>query len=82
MKTYVVIPHLNHLVETVLMGGHNIWFQREKRKIIPQLSSNTPLLSRAVIDEMYTSSESNFTFISLPSFDLDKCVYWGPGIQT
>ena len=26
-KTYVVIPHLNHLDEMVQMRGHNIWFQ-------------------------------------------------------
>ena len=30
--------------DTVQMRGHNIWFQREIRKIIPQLSSNTPLI--------------------------------------
>ena len=27
IKTYDVTPHLNHLVETVQMRGHNIWFQ-------------------------------------------------------
>ena len=42
IKTYVVTPHLNRLDKTVQMRGHNIWFQREIRKIIPQLSSNTP----------------------------------------
>ena len=26
-KTYVVTPHLNRLVETVQMRGHNIWFR-------------------------------------------------------
>ena len=26
-KTSVVTPHLNRLVETVHMRGHNIWFQ-------------------------------------------------------
>ena len=41
-KTYVVTSHLNRLDETVQMRGHNIWFQREIRKIIQQLSSNTP----------------------------------------
>ena len=39
-KTYVV----NRLIEMVQMRGHNIWFQWEIRKIIPQLSSNTPLV--------------------------------------
>ena len=43
-KTYVVTPHLKHLDETVQMRGHNMWFQRETRKIIPQLSSITPLI--------------------------------------
>ena len=42
-KEYVVTPHLNRLDETVQMRGHNIWFQWEIRKIIPQLS-NTPLI--------------------------------------
>ena len=27
IKTYVVIPHLNRLNETVQMRGHNIWFR-------------------------------------------------------
>ena len=44
IKTYVVTPHLNRLDETVQMMGHNICLQREIRKIIPQLSSNTPLI--------------------------------------
>ena len=26
IKTYVVTPHLNLLIETVQMRGHNIWF--------------------------------------------------------
>ena len=43
-KTYVVIPHLNRLDETVQMMGHNICFQCEIRKVISQLSSNTPLI--------------------------------------
>ena len=42
MFFYVVTPHLNHLIETVQMRGHNIWFQSEIRKIIPQLLSHTP----------------------------------------
>ena len=27
IKTYVVTPHLNRLVKTVQMRGHNIWFK-------------------------------------------------------
>ena len=42
IKSYVVTLHLNRLVETVQMKGHNIWFALEIRKIIPQLSSNAP----------------------------------------
>ena len=40
IKTYVVIPHLNRLIETVQMRGHNIIMVsvRNKKKI----SSNTP----------------------------------------
>ena len=37
-------PHLNRLHETIQMRGHNIWFQREIRKIIIKYS----LLSRAL----------------------------------
>ena len=40
-KTYVVTSHLNNLIETVQMRGHNIW---EIRKIIIKHS----LLSRAL----------------------------------
>ena len=35
MKTYVVTPHLNRLVETVRMMGQNIRFKRVIRKISP-----------------------------------------------
>ena len=41
--TYIVTPHLNCLEEMVQMRGHNIWFQCEIRKIIPQLSLNTSI---------------------------------------
>ena len=42
IKTYVVIPHLNCLIEAVQMRGYNIWFKLQIRKVIRQLSSNTP----------------------------------------
>ena len=45
IKSYFVIPHLNHLDETVQMRGHNIRFGREIRKIIIKYS----LLSRALV---------------------------------
>ena len=48
IKTYVVTSHLNRLDKTVQMRGHSIWF-KEKKKIIPQLSSNTPLTYRALV---------------------------------
>ena len=32
---YVATPHLNHLVEMVLMRGHNIRFYAELTKTIP-----------------------------------------------
>ena len=43
LKPYVVTPHLNHymtphlngLIETVQMRGHNIWFHAELIKMIP-----------------------------------------------
>ena len=34
-KPYVVTPHLNRLVETVQMRGHNICFYAELTKFIP-----------------------------------------------
>ena len=35
LKPYVVTPHLNRLIETVKMMGHNICFYDEKTKIYP-----------------------------------------------
>ena len=35
LKPYVVTPHLNRLVETVQMRGHNVYFYAELTKIIP-----------------------------------------------
>ena len=35
LKPCVVTPHLNHLVETVQMRGHNICFYAKLTKIIP-----------------------------------------------
>ena len=32
-KPYVVTPHLNRLVTTVQMRGHNIWFYAELTKL-------------------------------------------------
>ena len=43
-KNDVLTSHQNCLDETDQIRGHNIWFQREIRKIIPQLPSNTPLI--------------------------------------
>ena len=39
LKPYVVTPHLNHLVQTVKMRGHNICLKPELKK---KLSLNTP----------------------------------------
>ena len=35
LKTYVVTYHLNCLIETVQMRGHNIYFCAEMTKIVP-----------------------------------------------
>ena len=43
-KSYVVTPHLNRLVKTVQMMGHNQRFQRQIRKIIPNYSQIPPLI--------------------------------------
>ena len=43
LKLYVVTPHLNHLVKTVQMRGHNICFYAELTKIIPNYHQILPL---------------------------------------
>ena len=47
-KPYVVTPHLNRLVETVQMRGHNICFYAELTKIIPNYHHKYSRLSRAL----------------------------------
>ena len=42
-KPYVVTPHLNRLIETVQMRGHNICFYAELTKIIPNYHQILPL---------------------------------------
>ena len=43
-KPYVVTAHLNHLVETVQMRGHNIGFYAGLTKIIPNYHQILPLI--------------------------------------
>ena len=43
-KPYVVTHHLNRLIETVQMRGHNIWFYAELTKIIPNYHQILPLI--------------------------------------
>ena len=53
-------PYLNRLV--CAEEGHNIWFQWEIRKPIPQWSSNTPLLiSRSLINLISTRASRTVT---------------------
>ena len=42
-QSYVVTPHLNHLVKMVQMRGHNICFYAELTKIIPNYHQILPL---------------------------------------
>ena len=44
LKPYDVTPHLNHLDETVQMRGHNICFNAEVAKIIPNYHQLLPLI--------------------------------------
>ena len=44
LKLYVVTPHLNPLVETVLLRGHDICFYAEFTKIIPNYPQILPLM--------------------------------------
>ena len=48
-------PHLNRLVETVQMRGHNIWFRAELTKIIPNYRLIFPLIKKSALVK---SSES------------------------
>ena len=36
LKPYVVTPHLNHLIEMLQMGVHNICFYADLIKVIPK----------------------------------------------
>ena len=42
IKTYVVGTHYKHLDEARLMSTHNINFNGEQEKLIPEVSSNIP----------------------------------------
>ena len=39
---YVLTPHLNRLIETVQLRGHNICFYAELTKIIPNYHQRLP----------------------------------------
>ena len=49
IEPYVVTHHLNRLLETVQMRGHNKCFCAELTKIIPNYHQIYSLLSRALI---------------------------------
>ena len=65
IKTDIVTPHLNHLDKKVQMKGHNVRFKRKLRKIILQLSLNTPLI--------YSSGQVN-TQIRMNNYTARFCV--------
>ena len=44
LKSYVVTPHLNHLIETVQLRGHNIGLYTEFTKIITDYHQLLPLI--------------------------------------
>ena len=43
-KPFVVTPHLNRLIETVQMRGHNERFEAELKKSIPYYLQILPLI--------------------------------------
>ena len=47
-KPHVVTPHLNRLIETVQMRGHNICFNAELTKIISNYHQILPLIYSSV----------------------------------
>ena len=65
-KPYVVTPHLNRLVKTVQMRGHNIRFYAELTKIIPNYHQILPLIK-----------SSDFEFL-IVSRDLDEVAHCEP----
>ena len=44
LKPYVATPHLNRLIKTVQMRGHNICFYAELTKIIPNYPQILPVI--------------------------------------
>ena len=52
MKTYVMGTHLNHLIEMVQMGTHNMFSLREKKNY-PWIITNLLLLFGPLISKMY-----------------------------
>ena len=73
-KTYVVTSHLNSLEETVQMRGHSIWFKEKKRKNIPSLSLNTPLIYRALVTgETNASTVLEKTRVNMDQLSLQPC---------
>ena len=64
IKTYIVTPHLNRLVETVQMRGHNIPFRWEITKIFIKYC----LLSRALSVVDNTLDTNVWVARSIPHF--------------
>ena len=49
LKPYVVTPHLNCLIETVQMSGHNLCFYAGLTKIIPYYHQILPFIWSSVV---------------------------------
>ena len=52
LKPYVVTPHLNRLIETVQMRGHNKCFYAELIIIFPNYHQILPFIQKS--EDMYT----------------------------
>ena len=63
-------PHLNRLIETVQMKGHNICFYAELTKIIPNYHKILPLV---------WSSDMIMWVLVIQSQRHDKIIFWGNG---
>ena len=63
-KPYVVTPHLNHLIETVQMRGHNIRFYAELKKIIPNYQQILLIQSSGTLLLNY-HSQDGFPYLGL-----------------
>ena len=68
VKTYVVIPHMNRLIETVQMKGHNIMVSMSNKKNYPSIINKYPLLSRDLQLYQQASAKRATGHLKMPQY--------------